>query len=121
SSASAAYLHPVKRRPNLKVLTGALARSIVFDARRATGIRYRHGQADHLAIARREVILSAGAINSPQLLMLSGVGCAADLAKHGIPVIADLPGVGRNLQDHLAAHVKYRATQPLSMLRYLNP
>lgn len=67
------------------------------------------------------MILSAGAINTPQLLMLSGLGPAAHLAGHGIEVRADLPGVGQNLQDHLAAHVRYRSTKPWSMLRYLNP
>jgi len=121
SSAASAYLRPVRGRPNLTVLTHAAARRVTFDARRATGISFRHDGTDKLALARREVILSGGAINSPQLLMLSGVGPADHLAEHGIAVVADLPGVGQGLQDHLAAHVKYRSTKPYSMLRYLNP
>ena len=121
SSASSAYLRPVLKRPNLMVLTQALTRKVLFTETRVTGVAFRHQGADKIATARREVILSAGAINSPQVLMLSGVGPAAHLAEHGIEVIADLPGVGQGLQDHLATHVKYRSTKPWSMLRYLNP
>ncbi|MDE2437375.1 MAG: choline dehydrogenase [Sphingomonadales bacterium] len=121
ASASSAYLRPALHRPNLTVMTGALSRRVLFSGTRATGVRFRHDGTDHVATARREVILSAGAINSPQLLMLSGVGPAAHLADHGIALVADLPGVGQNLQDHLAAHVRYRSTKPYSMLRYLNP
>lgn len=121
SSAASAYLRPAMKRPNLTVLTGAQSRRIRFDGKRATGIEFRHKGEDHVATAAREVILCAGAINSPQLLMLSGVGPAQHLAEHGIAVVADLPGVGQGLQDHLAAHVKYRSTKPWSMLRYLNP
>ncbi len=123
SSASAAYLRPVIRRPNLTVETGAQMRKILFEGKRATGVVYRRdGESeDRVAHATRETILSAGAINSPHLLMLSGIGPAAHLAEHGIPLVHDLPGVGQNLQDHLAVHVKYKATKPLSMLRYLNP
>lgn len=121
ASASRAYLHPAMRRPNLTLVTGATCRRILFDGRQATGILYRRGGIDTTALARREVILSGGAINSPQLLMLSGIGPVAQLREHGIEIVADLPGVGRNLQDHLAAHVKYHSTKPWSMLRYLNP
>lgn len=123
SSASSAYLRPVLNRPNLTVITGAQARRVLFEGRRATGVVFRaEGQpGDQTATAAKEVILSAGAINSPHLLMLSGVGPAAHLAEHGIAPVADLPGVGSDLQDHLAAHVRYRSTKPWSMLRYLNP
>ena len=121
SSAASAYLRPVRRRANLTVLTGAHSRKLCFDGERASGVEFRHGGETRIATARREVILSAGAINTPQLLMLSGLGPAAHLAGHGIAVRADLPGVGQNLQDHLAAHVRYRSTKPWSMLRYLNP
>ena len=121
SSASAAYLHPAMNRPNLTVVTGAQTRKILFEDKRASGITYRSNGEDHVAHAAREVILSAGAINSPQVLMLSGVGPAVHLAEHGISLVHDLPGVGQNMQDHLAVHVKYKATKPLSMLRYLNP
>jgi len=121
SSASSAYLRPISGRPNLVVMTGAQCRRILFEGKRASGVMFRHAATDRLAMARREVILSAGAINSPQLLLLSGVGSADQLREHGIEVIANLPGVGRNLQDHLAVHVKYRSTKPWSMLRYINP
>ncbi|MCB2065615.1 MAG: choline dehydrogenase, partial [Erythrobacter sp.] len=121
SSASSAYLKPVLGRPNLTVLTGAASRQVLFDGKRASGIAFRHDGMDKVATAAREVILSAGAINTPQLLMLSGVGPAAHLADHGIDLVHDLPGVGQNLQDHMAAHVRYKSTKPLSMLRYLNP
>ena len=121
SSASSAYLRPVLKRANLTVLTDAQSRKVLFEGTRATGVAFRHQGADKQAMARAEVILSAGAINTPQLLMLSGVGPAAHLGAHGIAVVADLPGVGQGLQDHLAAHVKYRSTKPWSMLRYLNP
>jgi choline dehydrogenase len=121
SSASSAYLRPVRRRSNLTVLTNAQTRRVVFDGTRATGVVFRRDGKDTLATATREVILSAGAINTPQLLMLSGIGPAAHLAEHGIALVRDLPGVGQGLQDHLAAHVKYRSTKPWSMLRFLNP
>ncbi len=121
SSAASAYLRPVRRRANLTVLTGAHSRKLCFDGERASGVEFRQGGETRTATARREVILSAGAINTPQLMMLSGLGPAAHLAEHGIAVRADLPGVGQNLQDHLAANVRYRSTKPWSMLRYLNP
>ena len=121
SSASAAYLRPVMTRPNLTVVTEAQTRRILFEGKRATGVAYRCDGEDRVAHASREVIMSTGAINTPQLLMLSGVGPSAHLAEHGIALVHDLPGVGQNLQDHLAVHVKYKATKPLSMLRYLNP
>ncbi|WP_226016591.1 choline dehydrogenase [Novosphingobium sp. FKTRR1] len=121
SSASSAYLRPVLKRPNLTVLTHAQTRKVLFDGRRPSGIAFVHAATERTAIARREVILCAGAINTPHLLMLSGIGPAAHLAEHGLPVVADLPGVGQGLQDHLAAHVKYRSTKPYSMLRYANP
>lgn len=121
SSAAAAYLRPVLKRRNLTVLTQAQTRRIVFAGKRATGVELRHKGKDRIAMARREVIACAGAINTPHLLMLSGVGDAAHLADHGIAAVHHLPGVGQGLQDHLAAHVKYRSTKPWSMLRYMNP
>jgi len=121
SSAASAYLRPAMARRNLVVVTNAQARRVLFDANRATGVVWRQKGRDHISHAAREVILAAGAINTPQVLMLSGLGPAHHLIAHGIPVIADLPGVGQGLQDHFAAHVKHRATRPLSMLRYLNP
>ena len=100
-SAAAAYLHPIMNRPNLTVITKARASEVLFSGRRAVGVAYRHGGKEKVAEAKREVILSGGAFNSPQLLMLSGIGPAAELARHGIAVRKDLPGVGGNLQDHL--------------------
>jgi choline dehydrogenase-like flavoprotein len=100
-SAAAAYLHPVMGRPNLTVITGAHATGIAFDGKRATGVRYRRGGKDETVTARREIILAGGAFNSPQLLLLSGVGPAVELARHHIPMRHELPGVGQNLQDHL--------------------
>jgi choline dehydrogenase-like flavoprotein len=100
-SAAAAYLHPVMNRPNLQVITRALATRVLFESRRANGIAYRQGGAERTVGARREVILCGGAFNSPQLLLLSGIGPAAELNAQGVEVRHDLPGVGKNLQDHV--------------------
>ncbi len=114
-SAANAYLKPAARRPGLAVETGALTTRILLDGRRAAGVAYRRGGADRTALARREVILSAGPVNGPQLLMLSGIGPAAQLAEHGIGVVHDLPGVGANLQDHLELYVQQECTQPITL------
>ena len=87
-------------RPNLKVISGALATRVTFEGRRAIGVEYRTGQRTHVAHATAEVILSGGAFNTPQLMQLSGLGPASLLREHGIEVIADMPGVGADLQDH---------------------
>ena len=100
-SAAAAYLHPAMKRPNLRVVTNAHASGIVLDGKRAMGLRYRQGGREAEIRARREVILSAGTFGSPQLLLLSGIGPANELARHGIAVRHELPAVGQNLQDHL--------------------
>lgn len=100
SSAATAYLKPARSRSNLTVWTGALAEKVLFEGGRASGVRLRR-KGEQLDVAGTEVILSGGAINSPQLLMLSGVGPADHLREHGIDVVHDLPGVGGNLQDHL--------------------
>jgi len=99
-SAAAAYLHPNMDRENLTVVTKAHASRIVMDGKRAVGVVYRRGAQEETVRAAREVILSGGAFNSPQLLLLSGIGPADDLKRHGIDVLHDLPGVGRNLRDH---------------------
>ena len=99
-SAAKGYLTPHLARPNLQVITGAHATRILFDGTRAVGVEYRQGGAIKQVRAGREVLLSAGALLSPQLLMLSGVGPAAHLQQHGIPVLHDLPGVGQHLHDH---------------------
>jgi len=108
-SAARAYIEPNLSRPNLKVVTGALARKILFDGKRATGVEFgRDGKIESVS-ARREVILSSGAFQSPQLLMLSGIGNAADLQRLGIEVVQHSPGVGQNLQDHIDFAFSYRS------------
>ena len=114
-SAMRAYLAPAMQRPNLRVLRRSLALRVVFDGRRAVGVEYAQSGTVRLARARREVIVSGGAINSPQLLMLSGVGEADALRRLGLPVVADLSGVGRNLQDHIEIYVQHACTQPVSL------
>ncbi len=113
-SAARAYLHPVLRRPNLKLLTGAFTTKIRFRGRRAVGVDYTRRGRSHTAFAG-EVICCGGAINSPQLLQLSGVGPAELLEQHGINVVADVPAVGANLQDHLEVYVQYACKKPVSM------
>jgi choline dehydrogenase len=120
-SAANAYLRPAMGRRNLTVRTHSLATRIMFERRRATGVRYRRGDGDHVARARREVILSGGPINSPQLLKLSGVGPAAELADHGIEVISDLPGVGENLQDHLEFYFQVACKEPITLYSHMTP
>ncbi len=100
-SVARGYLEPARTRPNLAIITNALATRIVFDGKRAVGVRYTQDGTERVVRAQREVLLAAGALQSPQLLMVSGVGPAQQLAQHGINVVADLPGVGQNLQDHL--------------------
>src|SRR5271155_2665102 len=119
-SAANAYLRPAMRRANLKVLTHALATRIVFEGRRATGLMYVHGGVTHHIRVNRELILSGGPINSPQLLKLSGVGPAAELRTHGIPVIHDLPGVGENLQDHLEFYFQVACKEPITLYSSIN-
>jgi choline dehydrogenase len=115
SSAANAYLRPAMRRPNLKVLTHALATRILFEGRRASGLEYVRGGTTHRLPIAGELILSGGPINSPQLLKLSGVGPAAELRALGIPVVHDLPGVGENLQDHLEFYFQVACTQPITL------
>jgi choline dehydrogenase len=113
-SAARAYLHPVMNRKNLQVITRAFATRILFEGRRAVGVEYAQGRTTTKVFAR-EVILCGGAINSPQLLMLSGVGNAKELSALGIAPVHHLPGVGENLQDHLEVYVQYACKQPVSM------
>lgn len=106
-SAARGYLHPVRHRKNLKVITGALVHKIVFEGKRAVGVVFERGDGGlETERAQGEIIVSASAFNSPQLLMLSGIGPADELSKHGIPIIAASEGVGKNLHDHPAIHVK---------------
>lgn len=112
-SSAVAYLHPVTDRPNLTVLTKANASRLIWEGRRAVGLVYRdkRGQ-EHTVRANREIVLSSGAIGSPHLLMLSGIGPAAHLKDHGVDVVEDLPGVGKNLQDHLQARLVHKCNEP---------
>ncbi len=114
-SAARAYLHPVLNRPNLEVRTRVLVSRIVFDGRRAVGVEAVIGRGRAELIRGREIILSGGAINSPQLLQLSGVGEEAALHALGIELVHDLPGVGDHLQDHLEVYIQHASTQPVSM------
>ena len=114
-SAARAYLHPVmSERKNLTVRTRAFVTKVLFDRGRAVGVEVAKGQGRE-RIPAGEVILAGGAINTPQLLLLSGVGPAGDLAGLGIPVVADRPGVGRHLQDHLEVYIQFKSLQPVSM------
>jgi choline dehydrogenase len=113
-SASRAYLGPAMRRRNLEVRTSVLVTAITWDGRRATGVEYRAGGGYHRAEAG-EVVLCGGAINTPQLLQLSGIGNADELRALGIDVVQDLPGVGENLQDHLEVYIQHASRQPVSM------
>lgn len=113
-SVARAYLHPVRERPNLHIITHAHASQILLEGKRAVGVAYLQGSQRHEVRARREVLLSGGAINSPQLLLLSGIGPQAELARHGIVQQHDLPGVGQNLQDHLDVLVVHKCTKPVS-------
>lgn len=107
-SAAVAYLHPAMGRANLQVETNALARKVLFEGKRAVGVEFSQNGVVRTAKARAEVILAGGAINSPQLLQLSGVGPGQLLAEHGIAVVHDLPGVGENLQDHYVTGARFR-------------
>jgi choline dehydrogenase len=120
-SAANAYLFPALRRPNLVVLRGVHAARIVFDGHRARGIEYIEKGRRKTAEADREVLLAAGAIGSPQLLLLSGIGPTEELSRHGIPVVARLDGVGENLQDHPFAGVAYQCKEPISLLNAEGP
>jgi len=114
-STAVAYLRPARRRRSLTVVTGAHATRVVVERGRAVGVDYVAGGRAGRALADREVLLATGAIASPQLLMLSGIGPAGQLRAHGIQVLHDLPGVGRNLQDHPCAPMRVRVNRPLSL------
>jgi len=121
-SAAKAYLRPAMSRGNVELVTRALTHRLIFEGRKAVGVEYSVAGRLHKARARREVIVSGGSINSPQLLMLSGVGPADDLRKLDIPVIQDLPGVGQNLQDHIETYVQHACLQPITLYPVLkNP
>ena len=119
-STARAFLDPAKRRPNLTVLTGAHATEILFDGERVSGVAFRRNGQDVRVTAEREVVLCGGAVNSPQLLMLSGIGPADSLTSHGIAVRSDLVGVGRNLQDHLDLSICHASRKPVTVFNLLS-
>ena len=118
-STSTAFLRPVRRRRNLAIMTGCLVRRVVVDGGRASGVEVAEGAGRRTVRAEREVILCGGTVNTPQLLMLSGIGPGDALRPHGIPVIHELPGVGRNLQDHVDCVIAYTCAQPVTLYRNL--
>jgi choline dehydrogenase len=113
-STATAYLRPARRRVNLRVETHARATRLVFDDKRADGVIYRHRGEELTARARREILLCAGALQSPQLLQLSGIGAPSLLHRFGIPTVHELRGVGENLQDHLQARIIFECTRPIT-------
>ena len=119
-STATAYLKPARHRPNLRVETEAHASALLMDGRRAVGVSYRQGGALKTVRCTAEVLLAAGAIQSPQLLQLSGIGPPALLSRHGIAVVAGLPGVGENLQDHLQIRLGFECTKPITTNDQLN-
>jgi choline dehydrogenase len=118
-SAANAYLKPALKRPNC-TLVRAFARRVVIEGGRATGVEVERGGAVEVIRARAEVVLAASSINTPKILMLSGIGAASHLAEHGIPVVADRPGVGANLQDHLEIYMQFASRQPITLYKYWN-
>ncbi len=118
-SVANAYLKPARKRGNLSVMQ-CLARRILFDGKRAVGVEIQRGDRVETVRARKEVILAASSINSPKLLMLSGIGPASELRNHGIDVLAERPGVGQNLQDHLELYVQQECTQPITLYSKLD-
>jgi choline dehydrogenase len=120
-SAARAYLHPVLPRPNLEVVCRAMATRVLFDGRRATGVEFTAGQGTPRQAIANEVILCGGAINTPQLLQLSGIGNRDELRALGVPVVQHLPGVGEHLQDHLEVYVQHACRQPVTQQPSLQP
>ncbi|CAL8323760.1 unnamed protein product [Merluccius merluccius] len=120
-STASAYLRPALSRPNLKAEVRCLTTRVLFEGNRAVGVEYTQNGQKKKVFADKEVILSGGAINSPQLLMLSGVGHADDLKPLGIPVVQHLPGVGSNLQDHLELYVQQQCSQPITLYKSQKP
>lgn len=120
-SAAKAYLRPAQKRGGIEIRAKSLVTRILFEGKRAVGVEYSRGGRLQSARATREVIISGGAINSPQILMLSGIGNADELKKLGIPVVQHVPGVGENLQDHIEAYVQYECKEPVSIYSANNP
>jgi len=121
ATSATAFLRPARRRPNLTVWTGAAARAILCERARAVGVRYTRGGQTHDVRVHKEVLLCAGAIHSPHLLQVSGIGPAALLRSYGITVVRDLPGVGENLQEQVLVGVGYACTQPVTLADEFTP
>ena len=120
-SAANAYLKPALKRGNVEIVKGAFVRRVIIENGRATGVEYQRGSGAPVTVrAAREVIISASSINSPKILMLSGIGPAAHLREMGIDVVADRPGVGANLQDHLELYIQQACTQPITLYKHWN-
>jgi choline dehydrogenase len=119
TSTAEAFLKPILRRPNLTLRTGALANKVILEGKRAVGVEYVHQGQVKSVRASREVVLSGGTYNSPQLLMLSGIGPADELSQLGIEPVLDAPGVGRNLSEHASFFIAYRTKKPISLLKHL--
>ena len=119
-SAANAYLKPALKRQNVSLVKG-FARRVIIENQRAVGVEIEARKQIQVVKARREVIVAASSINSPKILMLSGIGPARHLVEHGIPVVADRPGVGQNLQDHMELYIQQEATQPITLNSILNP
>ncbi|MEJ8473681.1 choline dehydrogenase [Roseibium algae] len=119
-SAANAYLKPAMKRSNVDLIKGALVRRIIVENNRAVSVEYEIGGELMITKARREVVLAASSINSPKILMQSGIGPAGHLTEHGIDVIADRPGVGANLQDHLELYIQQACTQPITLYKHWN-
>ena len=118
-STSLAFLRPIRHRRNLAIVTDSLVRRVVVEGGRAIGVEVADGDRARTVRAERDVILCAGSVNSPQLLMLSGIGPGDELKRHGIPVVHEVPGVGRNLQDHVDCVLAYACTKPVTLYREL--
>lgn len=119
-SAANAYLKPALRRGNLELIKGALVRKVLIENNRAVGVEFETGGEIRIAKAQRDVILSASSVNSPKILMLSGIGPANQLSDLGIDVVSDRPGVGANLQDHLELYIQQACTQPITLYKHWN-
>jgi choline dehydrogenase len=120
-SAAKAYLHDAVKRPNLTIESHAHVARILFEGNRATGVEFVQNKQSHKVLATREVLLSGGAVNTPQVLMLSGIGDAEVLRRFDIPVVADIKGVGKNLQDHLDCSIQYECSQPITLYSQSKP
>ena len=120
-SAAKAYLRPALKKKNVQLLTGALVDKIIFENQKAVGVQFTHQGQTKIIRVKKDIVLSAGSINSPTILQRSGIGNGDHLKRLGIPVLNHLPGVGENLQDHLEVYFQVKCLQPITLYKYLNP